>query len=923
MDSIVVVEECNKRSESLALASKTSASASLVQINSIAIDINCAAEEIDQSPKHEHFSIRGFVSEMRKRDWKKCNPFASESENNNGGLDLPPLSVPKFRWWQCPNCVPEFADHESNLGMILADKSVTAEGNCCENVNSGEKQGLLTHSIQKIGNEETNYTGDKIIAYNSWCADGYNKAAAHFRTTEVGPSWTHVPETNQIQLIEAPEKSSDASDKVCSAGKATSGSDDTIAYSALPHKRKPKLRSLADIINEERNFAFEHPRTKSLSSSQTEDDSNLQSRLDVSSDTAAKSTKTPLRKRKNIVHEDDGPPEKNSPTFVAKKSKGSILEPENNSKAFKRVEIPESDSENVRTAGKALHSKARKQKALDINRKTRRTLVENRTAVQMMSNSSVHCANLGNNFGNMGDLGAIFKKSVSGQERMDVFSDLSKKDKRPEGDCTVREKVALDLSLSSYMGAEINSKNQESSGKCTGIPDLNESFVDKTNVMEGQQVPDFIETRSFAVHEYLDISAPSNNEPAREGEGPSEVLLEHRQAAQNMYYNNNNTVIERGPSSDDIPMEIVELLAKNQHDKAHDNSRKHLGPEGIINSSFKRAHYVENNRGPFNFSYGSPRTGPNVANGNMGLGQEFLNPDKTQLRHLSPLTAAHSRIPLYPGPNPLSRPKPREGVDLLWPPRRKSVTFDLAGLEDHSYRGKSIGYLSCDQGKKAATDESLVKEGKIGLGCRPVGPIDTYSNETIPAMQLLSLMDQGAISGSKVGPNNFLDRQFSPCNHHPRLNKNDNPNEKFVGSSSFFMKSNNHIINDFPTLLNGARFSGESSKKSFSQVQILPQQNGYSKSVDHLGGPSNLAGQASRSDDLKLEICTLNRNPADFSIPDSRNVFMISAKDLKPKRRISSKDRGRPPVNFDGPKRPKMRNNSSVKKARENNSRAG
>ncbi|GER32523.1 protein EMBRYONIC FLOWER 1 [Striga asiatica] len=902
MDSIIVVEECNKRNESLALASKSLASASLVQINSIAIDINCAAEEIDQSPKHEHFSIRGFVSEMRKRDRKKCNPFASEGESNNSGMDLPPLSVPKFRWWQCPNCVPEFGDHESNLGMILADKSVIAEGNCCENVNSGEKQGLLTHSIQ-TGNEETNYTSDKIIAYNnSWCTDGY-KAAADIRTTEAGPSWTDVPEANQIQLIEAPAKSSDASDKVCSAGKASSGSDNTIAYSALPHKRKPKLRSLADIINEERNFAFEHPRTKSLSSSsQTEDDSNLQPRLDVSLDAAAaKSTKTPLRKRKNIVHEDDGPPETSSPTFMAKKSKGSILEPENNIKSYKRVEISESDSENVRTAGKALPSKSRKQKAIDMNRKSRRTIIENRTAVQMMSNSSLHCANLGNNFGNIGELGPIFKKSVSGHEKMDVFSDLSK-GKRPEGHCTVLEKVVLDLSLSSYMGAEMNSKNQESSGKCTGIPDLNESFVDKTNVMEGQQVPDFIETRSFAVHEYLDISAPSNNEPA-----------------QNIYYNN-NTVIERGPSSDDIPMEIVELLAKNQHDKAHDNSRKHLGPEGINNNSFKQAHYVENNRGPFNFPF---RTGPNVASGKMGLGQEFLNPDKAQFRHLSPLTAAHQRIPLYPGPNPLSRPKPREGVDLLWPPRRKNVTFDLTGLDDQSYRGKSVGYLSVDQGKKAANDESLVKEGKIGLtGCRPVGPIDAYSNETIPAMQLLSLMDQGAVSGSsfKVGPNNnFLDRQFSPCNHHPRLNKNDSPNEKFVGSSSFFVKSNH--INDFPTLLNGARFSGESSKKSFSQVQILPPQKGYSKAVDQLADPSNLA-RASRSDDLKLEICTLNRNPADFSIPDSKNVFMISAKDLKPKKRISSKDRARP-VNFDGPKKPKMRKNSSVKKARENNSREG
>lgn len=53
--SIVAVEDSHRRNDSLASASKSLGS--IVQINSIAIDLSCAMEEIE-SPVHEHFSIR-------------------------------------------------------------------------------------------------------------------------------------------------------------------------------------------------------------------------------------------------------------------------------------------------------------------------------------------------------------------------------------------------------------------------------------------------------------------------------------------------------------------------------------------------------------------------------------------------------------------------------------------------------------------------------------------------------------------------------------------------------------------------------------------------------------------------------------------------------------------------------------------------
>lgn len=52
----------------------------------------------------------GYVSEMRRKNWKMCWPFASESELNNfeeQASMLPHLNVPKFKWWHCQNCLQE------------------------------------------------------------------------------------------------------------------------------------------------------------------------------------------------------------------------------------------------------------------------------------------------------------------------------------------------------------------------------------------------------------------------------------------------------------------------------------------------------------------------------------------------------------------------------------------------------------------------------------------------------------------------------------------------------------------------------------------------------------------------------------------------------------------------------------------------
>ncbi|KAL0372131.1 UNVERIFIED_CONTAM: hypothetical protein Scaly_0894700 [Sesamum calycinum] len=291
------------------------------------------------------------------------------------------------------------------------------------------------------------------------------------------------------------------------------------------------------------------------------------------------------------------------------------------------------------------------------------------------------------------------------------------------------------------------------------------------------------------------MSASCSKEMAREGK--RQLGVSEPQVVQNMDSN-----LEPGGAPDDIPMEIVELLAKNQRERALGNPRKHLLPEEINNSiRGSPSVYVDGRPGMTKFPFNNTRSGVTVGSGKTGVGQGVLN-----------------------------------------------------------------------------------------------------------FHQLLSLMDRGIVSGSsfKVGPNGFLDKTFSPCNHHPRLNGNENQNDPFLGASFFSQSSH---TKDFPGLLNGVCFSGESLKKSYLQGQMPPEQ-GNSKAVN-LEGPSNLVTRPSRGN-LSLGVCTLNRNPADFSIPDARNEYTISAKDLKSRRRNALKERSRL-ANMEGQKRQRARKDASGK----------
>lgn len=203
---------------------------------------------------------------------------------------------------------------------------------------------------------------------------------------------------------------------------------------------------------------------------------------------------------------------------------------------------------------------------------------------------------------------------------------------------------------------------------------------------------------------------------------------------------NNDNSVELG-TSNDIPMEIVELLAKNRYERAHGNARRHL--LGINNSARENV--------PFRLSI-------------------------PQKRPIQPCgMRAHS-------------------------------------FSDQCHKGRTITDMNNGKGKKAVSDLAKFEEGRFGS----IYPLDPYSNDKIPAMQLLSLMDQRVKSSTsfEIGTKSSLDKPFSPCKHHPRLNGKENHN--FLRGSLLPENSNSK---DFSWLRYGVYSSGESSERASSNLR--------------------------------------------------------------------------------------------------------
>ncbi|KAL3819018.1 hypothetical protein ACJIZ3_004923 [Penstemon smallii] len=852
---------------------KDSAS-TFVKINSLSIDLNSAMDQETESRPavHEHFSIRGYVAGMRDKDPKICLPFSSNvDEGGDVAAILQPLHVPSFQWWQCSgSCIPS---ERSTVEMAVTCRGDTSTNSCDHNLDR-DKYGLSLqedlgnkHGSRDSGDGEDNGLVNAMATSKMICYDGPKATESSKDKTEEGNAYADMIEVNRLQIRDRSKTTAGASGEPSSfrveePEYVSSGSEKT--PSPLPQKRKPKLRSLADILVEEKNPATESPRPRiQATSTETEALTRSQNQLNVPVDTAKGIRSKP--KRKITREEDREVPSGNKANTngeAAKRLKGPSVDPERTRKRVDQISSDtESDSE---VSAKIRRMKPKKCRSLDINKKMTRAHTDERTPpVNVLPNmDSPSSANIQKHaiFGKSGETGPNFRSFLFGQQMGRMTTLL--KNNRPEveagpskitlGDSSGKGKVALDLSLNGIVNGE-RSSNSSKQSSCRpnnrAIPDLNETFTHTMPINPERRSSNL--ERAFNHQRNLDISASKNKFSAKEVKRQLEIS--DQQAAQKRYTN-----IEQVEPSE---MAIVELLARNKRETEIRNLRKNLQPVRINSSTTVS---------PPPYANGQPDTI------NIPFAHRTSVP-AMDLFSTFPVIPFHHRKPQHtPSSSTFTGPRSSGlgGPEFPWRPRsdytpihfqNRSVQINstpVPTFSEGSHKGKTISDI------KGIEERRAVQEQRIVSNSASTRSFDNFSNDTIPAMQLLSMMNQRVASTStfEVGSNKgFLNRTY-----HPRVNGTENRN--FVNSSFF---TQDRHSKDVP----GSSYVGSSlglNKASYNlQGQRAPEQR-----IFNLGGSKNLVIDPALPDP-PLGNCTMNRNPADFSVPNCRNKFTLTGKDLE------------------------------------------
>jgi hypothetical protein len=310
--------------------------------------------------------------------------------------------------------------------------------------------------------------------------------------------------------------------------------------------------------------------------------------------------------------------------------------------------------------------------------------------------------------------------------------------------------------------------------------------------------------------------------------------------------------------------------------------------------------------------------------GGCSLHKNILQQDNEASRIWASLTPNHSslgydvsqKVVSQPSSSNMDTSSPRSGAVHKQNMRRdfdlNHTNINATGQEKHS-RNTGPGVFNRVNGEYPFPCKHNGMEPHQNLR----GSLDLYSNETIPAMHLLSLMDAGMqsrtpfnvgvsaqmlkrpsypgdcntkleIGASKA--NGTLKRQ--PSDYYNRSYLPDKPHGCFIGSQTFGASSSaqhgNKFIKDAGSNgQNSTKFGKKEKMKSSNsslQNRFVKQcslayretdtslQRGLEVHGIHTSMPVKITSGIS---------CTVNRNPAEFTVPETGNVYMIRGEDLK------------------------------------------
>lgn len=284
-----------------------------------------------------------------------------------------------------------------------------------------------------------------------------------------------------VSATDAPFCTVDESDS------ALSGSDDTL--SVLPHKRKPKSRSLADILGGEKDQISSNSRRRSASScgmqvadSQMEAFSVPQLEVNATVD-VAKARRSPEKKRKIALGEES---QGREPSTATKRHKSLVLDGE---KYSGRVMFFDPESK----GGASVRPK--KVTSIDTSKKMRRICRDD----EMDRTLPIQT--------NLGELGEMRPRSSSDDLLLLSMPKAGADDdplvppsKSISRNHNIRGEVVLGVTPDGFIDNERNPNDQECCRERRCIPDLNMAVPENNSMTEDQQFTILSEKRCLPLH---------------------------------------------------------------------------------------------------------------------------------------------------------------------------------------------------------------------------------------------------------------------------------------------------------------------------------------------------------------------------------------------------------------------------------------
>ncbi|XP_076898138.1 uncharacterized protein LOC143551630 [Bidens hawaiensis] len=856
---------------------------STVKINSLCIKLGIRKEKADDS-KCSHFSIRGYAAGMRDNGNRNLLSFTEE---------LPPMEVPNFRYWRCEKCLQNY-NETANASTETALISVDDHHAFSPSANPRPRQDIYRAAIVPFG-EGT--SGSKAVddamvvdleADESQTSEEMtDRAMVRREPTRLCITDTNIAGKMVINELMDHENSQDTSIVNETVSQPLEPGQEIDYQNGHPKRKTRKIRLLKELLcgnaenqqQKDDNLPSSPPRIKRKMLHDHDNDNDHDHDDDRHDPKRSKSSKAIAVPETNVTEPSRNP--------GVREFEESINRYEWNKTGAQRSSIQGRIGSDPMTAWRSIFS--------DMGR------TENRVPPTYSAPRSRGAEPYPNFMNSLKSDKRVHpsKKIPSNPIKSKFFVEDSR---RMQDGSRAGTGLGLDLSLNydpqSNIQSQLSALNQLSNQDFSRKPGFFSAEMsnyptriqpDPMRLLErpvsyggcsGHQKLDFSDPykrNNTGVGGYSDFTRPNNNNNQRQENMFSIGRSDEREVielmAKNQYERslseaNNNGIISgfHKPMNEQMRLSHPEYL--NMIRPGENVSPMRSPPGGFFHQD-RISNFTTNQKKPFNGVWMSD-VGP----------QRRYDYDYDYDSRYHYVSNGNSKTPQTHLYNPTNM-QVLEGFNKYY-----------SGMRQHEAGGMPFGqpyakYSEKDKGKNMMNlDLNLVADEQNNFESLDVNRNlmrsfdSSYSNEAIPAMQLLTLMDAGKVSHQPFS----LTGQTSVTKPKPRPNSSS-----FSHGGSIVTERTSSFVNPIGTShTSGFRPVQNANLTSSSQPVVRPRgaplASGVFQPVDSFVFPFPWqAGNRTvgpRPDPVQTDICVMNQNPADISSPGPDNPWMINAEDL-------------------------------------------